>query len=82
MNVNETAYFEFIGKVTNAHLLDHFKDLEIFEILMTYQVHANSRTCWKYNKNECFVLINILLGRDLFQNHSIVNLVLVKSKRF
>ena len=32
---------------------DYLKDPELLELVKTYQVHAHSRTCWKYNKNEC-----------------------------
>ena len=32
---------------------DHLNDPELFELVKTYQVHTHSRTCWKYNKNEC-----------------------------
>ena len=28
-------------------------DPKLFELVKTYQVHAHSRTCWKYNKNKC-----------------------------
>ena len=37
----------------NAQLPDHSNDPELFELVKTYQVHAHSRTCWKYNENEC-----------------------------
>ena len=50
---NETAYIEFIEKTINAQLPDHLKESERFELVKTYQIHAHSRTCWKYNKNEC-----------------------------
>ena len=29
------------------------KDPELFELPETCLVHAHTRTCWKYNKNEC-----------------------------
>ena len=50
---NEAAYIEFIEKTINAQLPDHLSDPELFELVKTYQVHTHSRTCWKYNKNEC-----------------------------
>ena len=50
---NETAYIEFIEKTINAPLSDHLKEPECFELVKTYQGHAHSRACWKYNKNEC-----------------------------
>ena len=51
--INETAYVEFIEKTISAQLPDHLNDPELFELVKTYQVHTHSRTCWKYNKNEC-----------------------------
>ena len=30
-----------------------FNDPELLDLVDTYQVHVHSRTCWKYNKNEC-----------------------------
>ena len=32
---------------------DHSNDPKLFEFVKTCQVHTHSRTCWKYNKNEC-----------------------------
>ena len=32
---------------------DHLNDLELFELVKTYQAHTHSVTCRKYNKNEC-----------------------------
>ena len=40
-------------KTINAKLPNHLNDLELFELVKTYQVHSYCRTCWKYNKNEC-----------------------------
>ena len=32
---------------------DHLiNDLELSELIKTYQVHIHFKTCWKYNKNE------------------------------
>ena len=39
--------------LTNTQLLDHLTDLELFELVKTYQVYVHRRTCWKYYKNEC-----------------------------
>ena len=50
---NETAYIEFDEKTINAQFPDHLNNPELFELVKTYQIHAHSRTCWKYNKNEC-----------------------------
>ena len=49
---NEAAYIKFIGQTINDQLPDPLNDPELFELVKTYQVHAHSRTCWKYN-NEC-----------------------------
>ena len=49
---NEAACIEFVEKVINTQLPDHLNYPEVFEI-KTYQVHAHSRTCWQYKKNEC-----------------------------
>ena len=49
---NEASYMEFTEKAINAQLPDHLNNSELFELVNTYQVHAHSRTCWKYNKNE------------------------------
>ena len=42
-----------LRKQINAQLPNHLNDSELFELVKTYQVHTHSRTCWKYNKNEC-----------------------------
>ena len=49
---DEAAYISFIEK-TNAQLPDPQNDSEHFELVKTYEVHSHSKTCWKYNKNEC-----------------------------
>ena len=48
---DEAAYIEFIEKTINAQLPDHSRNPKLFEIVKTYQVHAHSKTCWKYNNN-------------------------------
>ena len=50
---NEAAYIYLIEKAINAQLSNHLKDPKVFELVKAYQVHAHSRTCWKYSKNEC-----------------------------
>ena len=50
---NEAAYLEIIEKTINARLQDHLNDPKLFDLVKTCQVHAHSRTCWKY-KNECY----------------------------
>ena len=50
---NEATYFKFIEQTVIVQLPDPLNDPELFELVKTYQVHAHSRTCWKYNKYEC-----------------------------
>ena len=50
---NEAAYIKFIEQTINAQLPDPLNDSKLFESVKTYQVHAHSKTCWKYRKNEC-----------------------------
>ena len=50
---DEVAYISFIERTINAQLPDPQNDSELSELVKTYQVHARSRTCCKYNKNEC-----------------------------
>ena len=50
---NETACIEIIEKTINAQLPDHLKDLELYELVKTYQVYVHSRIGWKYLKNKC-----------------------------
>ena len=50
---NAAGCIHFIKKTTNVQLLHHLINPEIFDRIKTYQVHAQSRTCWKYNKNYC-----------------------------
>ena len=32
---------------------DHLNDPELLDLVKAYQVHTHSRTCWKYDQNEC-----------------------------
>ena len=50
---NEAACIELIEKTIYGQLQNHLADLERFELVKTCQVHAHSRTCWKYKKNKC-----------------------------
>ena len=50
---NEAAYISFIEQKINSQLPDPLNDPELFELVKTYQVYAHSKTCCKYNKNEC-----------------------------
>ena len=79
---NEAAYIAFIEKTINPQLPKHLNDPELLKLVKTSQVHADCRTCWKYNKNIAFPMVNILLIKKLLQNHLILNLAMTKSKRF
>ena len=50
---NDADYIDFIEKTINAQFPNHLNDPELFELVKKYQIHAHSRTCWKYNKNGC-----------------------------
>ena len=45
---NVAAYIEFIKKIIEAQFQGHLNDPELSELRNIYQVHADSRTCWKY----------------------------------
>ena len=49
---NEAAYIEFIEGTKNAQLPDHFNNLELLELIKTYHIQIQFRTCWKCKKNE------------------------------
>ena len=50
---NDADYIDFIEKTINAQFPNHLNDPELFELVKKYQIHAHTRTCWKYNKNGC-----------------------------
>ena len=75
---NETAYTEFIEKTINTQLSDHLKDLELFELVKTYQVHAHSVTCWKCSNNKCrFSFGRYFTEKTILQNYLILYLVMI-----
>ena len=43
---------------------DHINNPDLFDLGKTYQVHARSKTSWKYNKSEC----HFSYGRDFIEN--------------
>ena len=74
----ETTYSEFIEKIIKKLeklreklLSDYLKDLELLELVKTYQVHTHSRTWWKQG-NIPSRMVDILLRRQLLQNHLIL----------
>ena len=50
---NKAGFIDFVEKTINAQLPKHLNDPEPFQLVKIYQVHAHSRTCWKYKKNAC-----------------------------
>ena len=65
----------------NPQLPDHLNEAELFKF-KTYQIHAHYRNCWKCNRmNAASHTVDILLGRQFLQN-LIVNLAMLKTKRF
>ena len=79
---DEAAYISLIEKTINAQLPDPQNDSELFELVKTYQVHSHSRTCWKYNTNVAFLMVDFLQRRQLLQNQLILKLAKIKNKRF
>ena len=65
-------------KKINAQLPNDFKDPKLFKLIKTYQIHAHS----KYETECRFSYDDILLIRQLLQNHLILNLAMLESKRF
>ena len=56
-----TQFNLFMVKVPS--LCTHIRQL--FELFKTYELHAHSNTCWKYNKSECrFCMADTLLRRQ------------------
>ena len=63
---------------------ENLDDPEVFELLQTYQVYAHSIELAgnTTRMNAIPHMVNILLRRQLFQNHLILNLRIMKSKGF
>ena len=74
---NENAYIEFIEKMINAQLSDYLIDPELFELISPFQVFK------PFLVKPCHSpIVNILLRRQLLQKHLILDLALMKNKRF
>ena len=50
---------------------NYLNDPELLELLKIYQAHA--KTSWKYKKTQDSPMVDILLRRQLLQNHLILN---------
>ena len=50
---NKEVYVEFIDKHVKAFLPDEQTDLELHELVKTYQRHNHSKTCRKYKNITC-----------------------------
>ena len=77
---NEATYIEFIEKTINVQLPDHFNDPELFELvkfILTLELAGNTT-----RMNVTSPMVVILLGRQLLQNHLVLDLAMRKSKRF
>ena len=80
---NEAVYTEFIEKTTNGQLPKHMNDPELFELVKTYQIHVHSRSCWKYNNNDCcFSFGCYFTEMAIIAIHLIVNLAMMKIMKF
>ena len=73
---NKTAYIKLIENTINAQLPDPFNDPELIKLVQASQVRHQSRTCWKYSKNECCFSYGFffLPRKQSLQNHLILNL--------
>ena len=73
---NKTAYIKLIENTINAQLPDPFNDPELFKLVQASQVHHQSRTYWKYSKNECCFSYDcfFLPRKQSLQNHLILKL--------
>ena len=78
---NEVSYIDFIEQTINAQFPHYLNGPELFELVETWKVYVYCRTCWKYttSMNAASPMIDILLRRQLLQNHLILNLALMKS---
>ena len=54
---NEAAYIEFTAKTINTQLPDYLNDPDFFELVRTYQVHANSENTTRMNVTSPMVVI-------------------------
>ena len=80
---NEAAYIDSIEKGINAQLTNHFKNPELFVLVKTYQVILTLELAQNTTRmNVTSRMVYILLRRQLLQNHFILNLTMMKSKRF
>ena len=80
---NEAAYIDSIEKGINAQLTNHFKNPELFVLVKTYQVILTLELAQNTTRmNVTSRMVDILLRRQLLQNHFILNLTMMKSKRF
>ena len=80
---NEAVYIEFIKKTINAQLPDHLNDPGIFELVKTYKCMRNLKVAGNTVRiNASSHTVDILLRRQLSQNHLILNLAMLKSKKF
>ena len=79
---NEDANIASIEKTINAQLPDHLNDSDLFESVKTCQFHGLEFAGNAARVNVSFPVVDILLKRQVLQNHLILNLMIMKSKRF
>ena len=76
---NETAYIKFTEKTINAQLPDHLKDPELFElVILTKFKHTLKLAGNATRMNFVSHMVDILLRKQLLQNHLILNLAMKK----
>ena len=68
---NVVEYTQFIDGIVKAFVPDIYENIELFDLVTTYQVHSHSKSCWKYKNEKC----RSHLGKS-FTERSIVSLPL------
>ena len=67
---NEVVYIEFIEKTINAQLPDHLNDLQLFNLVKTFQADATSKSAGNTTRmNVASPMVYILLRRQLLPNY-------------
>ena len=67
--------------IENAQLPEPENEPNLFELVKTYQIHSHSRTCWKYNKNECRLLYGpFSVIKQSFQNRLTLGKIFKKER--
>ena len=50
---NVVEYTQFIDGIVKAFVPDIHENSELFDLITTYQVHSDSKSCWGYRNEKC-----------------------------